>query len=369
MQIANENERKQNYLTLKKDLLPARPVVLETVNPLEISQWNQLLLNTPGHTFFHTQNWAQVLTETYNYNPYYITSREKDRFSVLVPLLEVNSKLTGVRGICLPFSDYCRPVIDENIDHQEVLKAVISLATNLNWNFFEIHGEGISQHTNSSESFCYRHILTLQEDETQVYSKLRSNYRRKIKKALNGGVKVEILRSKEAMYQYYRLHCLTRKKHGLPPQPLKFFENIHRHVIAKNQGFVVLALYKEQYIAGSVFFHFGDQVIYKFGASDTNFLHIPTNFLVMWHAIKWSCNKGYKTFCFGKTEPSNTGLIQYKDGWNAEKQDVKYYRHALKSSGAHQSEKKSDKTGYAIFRKMPLPVLKIAGSLMYRHAA
>ncbi len=369
MQITKEQEPRQNFLQLKANPAQSGSMALKTVNPLEISQWNQLVLNTPGHTIFHTKNWAQVLMDTYSYNPYYIVSQESDRFNVLTPLMEVNSKFTGIRGICLPFSDYCNPIIDEHVDHREVYEQINTLGRQLNWNFIEFRGEGIQHRSISSESLCYRHVLSLEGGEAQVRSRLRNNYRRKIKKALNSGAKVEIYRTRNAIKEYYRLHCLTRKKHGLPPQPFQFFENIYRHIIREDLGFVVLASYQNKYIAGAVYFHFGDQVIYKFGASDTEFLHIPTNFLVMWNAIEWSCKSGYKTFCFGKTEPSNTGLVQYKDGWGAEKQDVKYTRNVLKLSDTQQSEKKSDKTSYAIFRKMPLPVLKMAGNLMYRHVA
>jgi len=35
------------------------------------------------------------------------------------------------------------------------------------------------------------------------------------------------------MGEYYRLHCLTRKRHGLPPQPTGFFQKIQEHIIAK----------------------------------------------------------------------------------------------------------------------------------------
>ena len=44
---------------------------------------------------------------------------------------------------------------------------------------------------------------------------------------------VEILQSVEAVRIFYSLQCQTRKKHGLPPQPFKFFLNIHKHILSQ----------------------------------------------------------------------------------------------------------------------------------------
>ena len=63
-------------------------------------------------------------------------------------------------------------------------------------------------------------------------------------------------------------------------------------------GFIVLGSYRGAAIAANVYFHFGDQVIYKYGASDKTYQHLRANNLVMWEAIKWACDKGYKAFSF-----------------------------------------------------------------------
>ena len=34
------------------------------INPLYIEGWNELINGTPGHSFFHTSNWARVLNES-----------------------------------------------------------------------------------------------------------------------------------------------------------------------------------------------------------------------------------------------------------------------------------------------------------------
>ena len=54
-------------------------------------------------------------------------------------------------------------------------------------------------------------------------------------------MKVEIVRTAEGMGEFYKLHCYTRQKHGLPPQSFTFFENIHKYIISQSLGVVCLA--------------------------------------------------------------------------------------------------------------------------------
>src|SRR5262245_26768424 len=167
--------------------------------------------------------------------------------------MEVKSWITGTRGVPLHFSDYCELISDDRTSSPDVLQQVIIVARQKKWKFLEVRGgdsllRGISPYT-----FYYRHRLALHKDEAKVFVGLRSNYRAKIRKALASDLTVTILRSPEAMTEYYRLHCLTRKRQGLPPQPACFFQNIHEHIITKNFGFVALVSHKGHNIAGAIF--------------------------------------------------------------------------------------------------------------------
>jgi hypothetical protein len=86
--------------------------MLDRLNPLTIPDWDALVLNTPGTGFFHTSAWCRVLSESYGYKPVYFAEIEGDRFRTLVPMMEIDSFLTGKRGVSLPFTDYCDPIIE-----------------------------------------------------------------------------------------------------------------------------------------------------------------------------------------------------------------------------------------------------------------
>ena len=357
----------EKEIALQKEAV-TRPssTFLAAFNPAIYPDWNELILQTPDQCFFHTANWARVLLGTYRYRPFYFARIEDNQLLDLLPLMEIKSLITGTRACGLPFSDYCPPIISKNTDVGILFEFIRSFGQKFGWKQIEIKGSDDKDFFYPSASF-YRHILALQNGAEEIYAGLRGNYRSKIRKAEKQDVRIEIKQSVAALEEYYHLHCQTRKRHGLPPQPLRFFQKIYEHILSQNMGFVTLAYHNRRVIAGAVYFHFGKQMIYKFGASDAAYQHIPANYLSMWHAIQYACQKGFETFCFGRTERSNPGLIQFKDGWGAQKESLSYYTYNLKADAFKHGKQEAKKPGWFLFKKMPVSMLKLAGSMLYRH--
>jgi lipid II:glycine glycyltransferase (peptidoglycan interpeptide bridge formation enzyme) len=160
---------------------------------------------------------------------------------------------------------------------------------------------------------------------------------------------------------------MTRKEHGLPPQPYAFFKKIHEHVISKDHGIVMLASYRQRPIAGAIYFHFGSNAIYKYGASDRAYQQLRANNLIMWEVIQWYSQKKYASLCLGRTEPENLGLRRFKAGWGAEERVLKYFRYDLRLGAFVQSDQKGTGLHNKLFGRMPAVLLRMIGSLLYRH--
>jgi lipid II:glycine glycyltransferase (peptidoglycan interpeptide bridge formation enzyme) len=220
---------------------------------------------------------------------------------------------------------------------------------------------------NSPYSFYYGHTLDITHGEDTIFSNFRGSTKRNIKKAVKEGVRTNIFTSVESIREFYRLNCLTRREHGIPPQPWSFFKKIHDHILSENLGFVILASFHNKTIAGAVYFNLGDRAIYKYGASDKNYQYLRANNLVMWEAIKWYTNNGYKTFCFGRTERENKGLLQFKSGWGAKEHLIHYYKYDLIKEAFIRDSSKVRGVHNKFFEKMPIPLLKVTGSLLYKH--
>jgi hypothetical protein len=341
--------------------------MLEIINPLDYPGWDEIVLSNPKCSFFHSTQWSRVLHESYDYKPLYFSSIDNNDFSTLIPFMEVKSFLTGKRGVSLPFTDYCDPITTDDESLQSSVDMIIEYGRKAGWKSIEMRPGNNFPKEFSPSSFYYGHTLDITQGEKTIFSNFRESTKRNIKKAVKEGVQTSICTSLKSLKEFYRLNCLTRREHGLPPQPWSFFKKIYDHIIFGNFGFVILASFHNKTIAGAVYFHLGDRAIYKYGASDKKYQRIRANNLVMWEALKWYTENGYKSLCFGRTEPENKGLMQFKNGWGAKKHLIHYYKYDLIKKSFVRDSSKISGIHNSIFKNTPLPLLKLTGSLLYRH--
>ncbi|MGC1404999.1 MAG: GNAT family N-acetyltransferase, partial [Thermodesulfobacteriota bacterium] len=330
---------------------------LQVVNPIDIPNWDSLVLSRPDYSFFHSSAWARVLSDAYGYKPVYFSVLDDDRLRAMLPVMEVNSLITGKRGVSLPFTDYCDPMIDEGFEFQMLVDQVINCGKKAGWKYLELRG-GRPFLGNAVSSASYLgHTLDLTEGAERLFPRFRDSTQRNIKKAEREGVKTTLSSSMDAVRAFCRLNSITRKRHGLPTQPLGFFKAIYRHAISKGLGFVVLASLGPDIIAGSIFFLFGRKALFKYGASVLERQRFRSNNLVMWEAIKWLSEKGFESLSFGRTEPEHAGLLQFKAGWRPIERQIAYYRCNIKKGLFVNGSPASSRAQHVFFGKMPIPVL------------
>jgi hypothetical protein len=284
---------------------------LKVVNPLELPGWNDLLATHPDCSFFHTANWARVLSEAYQYRPQYFVS-SNDTLETFIPIMEVRSFLTGIRGVSLPFTDYSAPIIGGELDMQDAMHSIIRHGKASGWRYIEIRNPVSFHDSIPVFSTYYGHVLDVSGMEESV-------------------------------------------------------KKIYKYIISKGFGFVALASYKGINIAGAVCFHYGGKAIYKYGASNRAYHQLRANNLAMWEAIRLSIQHGCQSFCFGRTEQENNGLRQFKSGWGAKEQTIRYYRYDLGTDAFIRGKPYGDVFYNKFFNAMPISLSRVAGEVLYRH--
>lgn len=339
----------------------------QRLDPTEKAGWDQMVASHRETTFFHGANWARVLRDTYGHRPHYFSVLEGDRLAATLPVMEVDSPLTGRRGVALPFTDECPILTNGPGTTDTLLRDAVNLGRQRRWKYFEYRGGKLSWPGASPSLSYFGHALPLSKDEDRIFSGFATRVRRGIRKAEKSEVRVEISQTLEAVQTYYRLHCQTRRKHGLPPQSFSFFRNIFRHVLANGQGFVALGTYHGRPIAAAVFFHLGDKAIYKFGASEVAFHRLCGNNLVMWEAIKWYSSRGFSLLHFGRGSIANEGLRQFKLSYGTQEYHIDYFRYDLAKAAFVSERDKVFGWFNRIFRIMPVPMSRLLGQMLYRH--
>jgi hypothetical protein len=262
----------------------------------------------------------------------------------------------------------CEPLIfDPEVTH-EVRDRLIRFARERRWKHLEIRGGKSFQSASGSAPKFYGHTLDFPRRVEEMANRFNSQVRRAIRKAERSNVSVVVGRSRQAIGDFYRLHVQTRRRHGLPPQPASFFLNIYEHIIKPGLGFIVLAQRDSLPIAAAVFFRFGKNAVYKYGASDKRFQEFRANNLVMWQGIQLLARTGIEKLHFGRTDSENDGLRRFKLSWDTQEETIDYFR--VDPSGRQCSLPIPCNGGglhKRIFGRLPLVFNRLAGSILYPH--
>jgi hypothetical protein len=381
--------------------MPLAASEIRQLDPLSDPDWDAKLASLPGATFFHSSAWARVLHDTYGFSPVYFVLESRDsgmglpthdpsrhesgdpchaegagrllqgfpRIQALLPVMEVNSWLTGRRGVSLPFTDSCAPLCADAESFSRLRDAAVARGKNRRWSYLELRG-GRAWFGDAPASTAFLgHRLDLGAGEKALFAGIESAGRRAVRKAEQSGLSVEFSQSTGAIRAFYDLLCITRKRHGIPPQPFAFFSNIQRHVLAQKRGWVVMARHGGVAVAGAVFFHHGTTALYKFGASDEKYQNLRGNNLVMWAAIKRYAAEGFAAFDFGRTSLHNDGLRRFKLGWGAKEYPIEYVRYDLRAGRYVTAKDESSGWHNRFFRMLPTPLFRLIGAALYRHVA
>ncbi len=358
-------------VTHNKPLVPMHlggpEIRIEQIDPLTDSSWDSQVRVQPDHSVFHLSVWARVLTETYLHRPTYLKIWVEGAVAALVPLMEVRSPITGRRGVSLPFADFCGPLWIEPRQRERVYQALLGLAAERKWQHLELRGGGVP----AAGVACLRtysaHELDLTSGISHVASQFPASTRRSIRRADRSGLNISISHDSAAMLRFYQLHCHTRRRHGLPPQPFAFFQSICRHLIEHGLGAIVLAEHAGMTVAGAVFFHSDGRAIYKFGASDKSHWDLRPNHGIMWRAIQYLADSGCQSLHFGRTSNDDSGLLRFKHSWAAAEGPLRYFRYHTGRQTWIAAVKPPVECLPLVFGHLPLSINRIAGRLIYPH--
>lgn len=340
---------------------------VESIDPTNDAggqRWDAFLSAHEDATVFHSAAWARVLVDTYEYVPLYFRILGGKGTELLLPCMEIKSAWGKVRGVLLPFTDFC-DVPGESQDAYDIVSALLDFAKARHWNSIEVRAKCVDN-SHGYESY-YRHQLSLKPGLDILFAKCAGVIRTNIRKAEKVGVRIEVLQSLDAVKDYYRLHGLTRKRHGIPPQPFAFFKNIHTHLIEKGKGFVVLAYFNERVIAGAVYLGFGANAVFKFGASDYRYQHLRASSAVMWRAIRHLREQGYAALCFGRTDLDADGLRRFKSHWGTTEQTIAYHKYDVQRGVFDIARNSKLRVTRQVLRHVPVPVLRAMGAALYRY--
>ena len=332
-------------------------------------RWAELVESHPAGSLFHTRGWLQALRRTYDFEPAALTtSPPGEALNNGLVYCRVRSWLTGRRLVSLPFSDHCAPLVGDEGDLAELLEGFRARVRDGGYRYGEIRPcwETLNRPLEFGPGSRYvAHRLDLRVGADAVFRKFhKAGIQRKIRRAEREGVVVERGNSAELVEEFYRLMTQTRRRHGLPPQPLDWFRNL---VECLGEALTIWVARKDGRAAASIVTgRHGRVVVYKYGASVARLHALGCMPFLMWKATEDGVGRGMEWLDLGRSDEGQLGLIAFKDHLGAERSLISYWRWP-DGFGGGAGTGWGRKAMAGVCQRLPERWLKSLGAAVYRH--
>ena len=374
MLMLEQTVAEQNRGTMEgsDDSLPRGvPRVVKQVyelDPLSDPRWPALVATHPQASVCHTREWLTALQKAYDYRPLVLTMCPPH-----VPLnsgivfCEVRSWLTGRRLVSLPFSDHCEPLLNEPAALGALLTHARRAVEAGRYRRMEIR-----PHSAQSEDIAgfqpkggaVLHRLDLTSSTDQLFRSFHKDcIQRKIRRAERENLVYEEGNSEAQLLDFYRLMTMTRRRHGLPPQPLRWFRAL---VGAFGSNLKIRIARKDgAAVASIITLSHRQTMVYKYGCSEASANKYGGTPMLFWRTIQEAKRNGQNELDMGRSDLDDPGLSVFKEHWGSIPAPLTYWRYPAKESRTKPAWQKS--LANRVVSASPDRVLQLAGNVLYRH--
>ena len=338
-------------------------------DPVENPRWAELLEGHPAASIFHSPGWLNALRQTYGYEPFVVTTSMGSTLESGVLACEVKGWASR-RLVSLPFSDHCDPLLHDPADLSESLTFLLEHARKRGSTSVELRPTPIIGQTIAASgaalapggSYCF-HQLDLRAAEPDLFGRLHhSSTQRAVRRAEREGLGYESGTSERLLASFYRLLRMTRRRHGLPPQPLAWFRNLVANL--GDRVSIHVAIRDAQPVASILTLSFKDITYYKYGGSDAAHHRAGSMPFLFWRVIQDARRRGSSMLDLGRSDVDQPGLIAFKDHLGAAQSTLTYYRYPQRLESG--STGWISRAARGTFAYLPDAALDLAGKLIYK---
>jgi len=338
------------------------------IDPLQDPRWDEFVKRHRKGSVFHTTQWLSALRRVYGYDPLLVSiGPTHGELSSNMLCCGVKSFFTGCRYVSLPFSDHCDPLVENAEEFDHLLMHLKHGVDEGDWQYLEVRPTtfqpGTATQLAKSDTYYY-HRLDLERNIELLFRGFHKDcIQRKIRRAEREKLRYEEGRSEVLLKKFYRLMVMTRRRQGLPPQPIAWF----RGLIASFDDCLKIRVASkgDTPVASILTLSYKNCMTYKYGCSDARFNNLGGTPFLFWKTIEEAKCNGLEVLDLGRSDVDNPGLVTFKEHWGASRSVLNYWRYPAKNQANPRPWKA--RLGHWMASRSPAWALKAAGNLLYPH--
>ncbi|MEM1193189.1 MAG: FemAB family XrtA/PEP-CTERM system-associated protein [Pseudomonadota bacterium] len=341
----------------------------------DAAAWDDYVLANPLASFFHRYGWARLIRAAYGYASVYLVARQGGDIVGVLPLIFVNSPLTGKALISTAFTVGGGIVADDGETANALAAAALARGKALGVNYVELRSDTGSVAPAGGDLWHARaglhagFTLSIPPQGTDILTAIPRKRRAEIRKSLGlAGDGALTICEKPEVSRFLQLYRASLHALGTPVFPARYLEALVVQ-FGDDIGFTTILHGQKPVVSLLSFFH-RDQVLPYYVGAVREARALRAFDLVYWHQLHRAQENGLAIFDFGRSK-IDSGSFGYKKTWGLTPTPLTYCYGLVRAATVPQINVINPKYALAsrVWRHLPLPIATMGGAILARHFA
>lgn len=336
---------------------------VHVLQPQDRARWDEFVLTCPEATFFHRAGWQTVIERALGHKTWFLYAESGGRIQGVLPLAEVSSRIFGHSLSSLPFCVYGGIAAISETGRSVLDQAAQALAKQLKIDYLEYRNMKVLHPDWPGKDLyvTFRKAIDpdLERNMQAIPRKQRAMVRKGIKADLESTIDADIGR-------FFLAYSSSVHRLGTPVFSQKYFRLL-KEVFAEDCELMII-LKGGRTISGVMSFYFREEVLPYYGGGTGEAREVAGNDFMYWELMRRACEKGCKTFDFGRSK-RNTGSFDFKKNWGFEPQALhyEYQLHRARAVPDHNPLNPKYRVFIKAWQKLPLPLANFIGPYIVKN--
>jgi FemAB-related protein (PEP-CTERM system-associated) len=323
-------------------------------------EWDEFVWECPGASHFHLAGWRSVLKNSFGHNPHYLLAKDGDQIKGILPLIPIDSRLSGRYVTSLPGGI---SALDEDAADL-LIQAAVEFVKTVQANYLILrdgYQKWESPDLVTNDDHCTL-LVELDEDPEKLWYGVNRRTRQSVNKAYQADLRVS--HGRNHLEDFYPVYLKALQERGTPTQGLTYFKQVIKEFPSIFNIFVVCR--DEQIFGGGFVSLFKDTIYNTWSGTPREFYDFHTSYILYWETLKYGCEKGYRWVDLGRSV-RDSGVFKFKNQWRGKVLPLyqQYYLNGISNPPAVGNQR-ADQIQYRIFfeiwRHLPATLTELLGS-------
>jgi FemAB-related protein (PEP-CTERM system-associated) len=350
--------------TLARVARVAGSVTVRRYEAHEAERWEAFVAECPAATFFHRIGWREIIEDVFGHRCHYLVAEHDGRWSGVMPLAVIRSRLFGHALVSLPFAVYGGPAADDTESARALIAAASSLARTLGVDYLEVRNTKTQCAEWPRQDLYVTFRREILPDVEANMLAIPRKQRAMVRKGIKNGLVSEIDTSTN---RFFALYADNVHRHGTPPFPRSYFARLMKVFGDACEVQTVLDA-KGAPVSGVLSFYFRDEILPYYAGDTSAARDLAANDFKYWELLRRACERGVRVFDYGRSK-RGTGSYDFKKNWGFEAAPLAYEYQLLNRERVPENNPLNPKYAafIALWRRLPRPIANALGPMIVRN--